>query len=115
MTDDTLLKDFRTEYAKSGAAKCRVCEEKIAKVRSFPFNSSWNMCWQGEVRVCKKDYDDDRAKQYGPLDRWHHVTCFAKNRSVAVLTLDVIIDCQGVDDVLHLCREPCRSQHTWKR
>ena len=32
MTDDTLLKDFRTEYAKSGAAKCRVCEEKIAKV-----------------------------------------------------------------------------------
>ena len=38
MTDDTLLKDFRTEYAKSGAAKCRVCEEKIAKVRSFPFN-----------------------------------------------------------------------------
>ena len=32
VTDDTLLKDFRTEYAKSGAAKCRVCEEKIAKV-----------------------------------------------------------------------------------
>ena len=85
MTDDTLLKDFRTEYAKSGAAKCRVCEEKIAKVHSF--NSSWNICRQGEVRVCKKDYDDDRAKQYGPLDRWHHVTCFAKNRSVAVLTL----------------------------
>jgi len=65
VTDDTLLKDFRTEYAKSGAAKCRICEEKIAK---------------GEVRICKKDYDDDRAKQYGPLDRWHHLTCFAKNR-----------------------------------
>jgi len=65
VTDDTLLKDFRTEYAKSGAAKCRICEEKIAK---------------GEVRICKKDYDDDRAKQYGPLDRWHHLACFSKNR-----------------------------------
>ena len=111
MTDDTLLKDFRTEYAKSGAAKCRVCEEKIAKVHSF--NLSLNIFWQGEVRVCKKDYDDDRAKQYGPLDRWHHVACFAKNRSVAVLTLMLIV-CQGVDDVLHFCRKPCRSQHTWK-
>lgn len=28
----TLLKDFRLEYAKSGASKCGVCEEKIAKV-----------------------------------------------------------------------------------
>ena len=35
---------------------------------------------QGEVRVCKKDYDDDRAKQYGPLDRWHHLACFASHR-----------------------------------
>ena len=35
VTDDTLLKDFRTEYAKSGAAKCRICEEKIAKVLSL--------------------------------------------------------------------------------
>ena len=32
MVDGTLLGDFRTEYAKSGAAKCRTCEEKIAKV-----------------------------------------------------------------------------------
>jgi len=65
LTDGTLLKDYRTEYAKSGAAKCRICEEKIAK---------------GEVRICKKDYDDDRAKQYGPLDRWYHLKCFADNR-----------------------------------
>merc|ERR1712098_575205 len=65
VVDGTLLGDFRTEYAKSGAAKCRKCEEKIAK---------------GEVRICKKDYDDDRAKQYGPLDRWHHVACFVKQR-----------------------------------
>jgi len=65
MVDGTILKDFRTEYAKSGAAKCRTCEEKIGK---------------GEVRIAKKDYDDDRAKQYGPLDRWHHLDCFVKNR-----------------------------------
>jgi len=65
LTDGTMLSDFRTEYSKSGAAKCRTCEEKIAK---------------GEVRICKKDYDDDRAKQYGPLDRWHHLACFSKNR-----------------------------------
>ena len=30
--------------------------------------------------MCKKDYDDDRAKQYGPLDRWYHVDCFAGAR-----------------------------------
>ena len=27
-----LLQDFLAEYAKSGAAKCRKCEEKILKV-----------------------------------------------------------------------------------
>jgi poly [ADP-ribose] polymerase len=63
--DGTVVADYRAEYAKSGAAKCRVCEEKIAK---------------GEVRICRKDYDDDRAKQYGPLDRWHHLPCFVKQR-----------------------------------
>jgi len=65
--DGTLLGDFRTEYAKSGAAKCRAenCEEKIGK---------------GEVRISKKDYDDDRAKQYGPMDRWYHLACFVKIR-----------------------------------
>jgi len=65
MVEGTLVQDFRTEYAKSGAAKCRSCEEKIAK---------------GEVRISKKDYDDPRAKQYGPIERWHHVACFVKNR-----------------------------------
>jgi len=69
VVDGTLLGDFRTEYAKSGAAKCRKCEEKIKK---------------GEVRICKKDYDDDRAKQYGPLDRWYMVDCFAEAREEMV-------------------------------
>ena len=32
------------------------------------------------MRICKKDYDDDRAKQYGPLDRWYHVDCFSAAR-----------------------------------
>ena len=25
--------------------------------------------FQGEVRICKKDYDDERSKMYGPMDR----------------------------------------------
>jgi len=63
--DGTNIKDYRTEYAKSGAAKCRTCEEKIPK---------------GEVRIAKKDFEDERAKMYGPIDRWHHMKCFSKNR-----------------------------------
>ena len=43
-------------------------------------NLNSNSLSQGEVRICKKDYDDDRAKQYGPLDRWYHLKCFADNR-----------------------------------
>ena len=35
MVEGTIIKDFRTEYAKSGAAKCRTCEEKIPKVCLF--------------------------------------------------------------------------------
>jgi len=65
MVDGTLLQDFRVEYAKSGASTCRTCEEKIPK---------------GEVRIAKKDYDDPKAKMYGPLDRWHMLDCFVKNR-----------------------------------
>ena len=33
LVDGTMVTDYRTEYAKSGAAKCRTCEEKIPKVR----------------------------------------------------------------------------------
>ncbi len=61
----TLLKDFRLEYAKSGASKCGVCEEKIKK---------------GEVRAGRKEYESQRAKMYGPYDKWHHIACFVKNR-----------------------------------
>ena len=35
---------------------------------------------QGEVRIAKKDYESDSAKRFGPMDRWHHVDCFVKDR-----------------------------------
>ena len=61
----TLLKDFRVELAKSSGAACRICEVKIKK---------------GEARIGKKDFESQRAKMYGPYDRWHHVACFASKR-----------------------------------
>ncbi|KAK8406811.1 hypothetical protein O3P69_007397 [Scylla paramamosain] len=60
------LNDYTIEYAKSGRATCRGCENKILK---------------DEVRISKKDYDDERARMYGPVDRWHHVDCFIKKRT----------------------------------
>ena len=35
VVDGTVIKDYRTEYAKSGASTCRSCEEKIPKVKEF--------------------------------------------------------------------------------
>jgi len=61
----TNMGDFRLEYAKSGASKCGVCEEKIKK---------------NEVRAGKKEYESQRAKMYGPYDKWHHLDCFVKDR-----------------------------------
>lgn len=58
-------KDFTVEYAKSNQSTCRACNEKIGK---------------GEARIAKKEYDSQRAKMYGPVDLWHHVDCFVKNR-----------------------------------
>ena len=26
------------------------------------------------------EYDSQRAKAYGPYDRWHHIDCFVENR-----------------------------------
>ena len=46
----TLQKDFRVELAKTGAAKCRICEDKIAKV-----NELWLLTfyygWEGINRT----------------------------------------------------------------
>jgi len=63
--DSTFLKDFTTEYAKSGASYCGACEEKIPK---------------NAVRIGKKEYDTTRAKMYGPYFKWHHVNCFVEKR-----------------------------------
>ncbi|KAF6202111.1 hypothetical protein GE061_004509 [Apolygus lucorum] len=62
---NSLLKDFKIEYAKSSRAACKGCEDKLAK---------------GEVRISKKDYETDNAKRFGGMDRWHHIECFAKLR-----------------------------------
>lgn len=59
------LGDFSVEYAKSGRAMCRGCEQKILK---------------DEVRISKKDFESDAAKRYGGADLWHHVDCFVKLR-----------------------------------
>ncbi len=77
-----MLKDFRLEYAKSGASKCGVCEEKIAKVRICQPNEIvfHFALFQAEVRVGKKEYESQRAKMYGPYDKWHHIKCFVQKR-----------------------------------
>ena len=54
IVNGTNMRDFRTEYAKSGGSTCGPCETKIAK---------------GNVRIGKKDYDSMRAKMYSPFDR----------------------------------------------
>lgn len=36
--------------------------------------------FQNEVRVGKKEYESQRAKMYGPYDKWHHIPCFVKKR-----------------------------------
>ena len=54
VSNGTDMKDFRTEYAKSGGSKCGACEDKIPK---------------GHVRIGKKEYDSTRAKMYGPYDK----------------------------------------------
>lgn len=56
---------FSIEYAKSGRAACRGCEEKIL---------------QNEVRVAKMDFESDQGRRYGGIPMWHHLACFAKLR-----------------------------------
>lgn len=60
------MRDFKVEYAKSSRSACIGCEEKIIK---------------DEVRISKKDYESEKAMQFGGLDRWYHVECFAKLRT----------------------------------
>ena len=62
---------------------------------------------QAEVRICKKDYDDDRAKQYGPMDRWYHLACFAKNRE------ELVFFCSG--DKLAGLNTLSQEDQVWQR
>lgn len=59
-------KDFGIEYAKSGRAVCRGCENKILK---------------SEVRVKKVSFDSEVGMKYGGQAMWHHLDCFAKLRT----------------------------------
>lgn len=56
--------DFSVEYAKSGRAKCKRCDQKIDK---------------DEVRLGRLDYDAESTFTDGPLMRWYHVKCFANS------------------------------------
>ena len=35
---------------------------------------------KNKVRAGKKEYNSQRAKAYGPYDKWHHIPCFVQNR-----------------------------------
>ncbi|XP_053972152.1 poly [ADP-ribose] polymerase [Hylaeus volcanicus] len=62
---NNLLKDFTVQYAKSNKSVCIACEEKIVKE---------------EIRVSKKDFESEKGKRFGGIDRWYHLECFVKVR-----------------------------------
>uniref|UniRef100_A0A1A9VJ13 NAD(+) ADP-ribosyltransferase n=1 Tax=Glossina austeni TaxID=7395 RepID=A0A1A9VJ13_GLOAU len=55
--ENVALKDFSIEYAKSGRAACRGCEQKILK---------------DQVRIRKTVYDTEVGMKYGGQALWHH-------------------------------------------
>ncbi|KAI8114751.1 Poly [ADP-ribose] polymerase [Lucilia cuprina] len=59
------LKDFGIEYAKTGRASCRGCEQNILK---------------SQIRIRKTVYDTEVGMKYGGQPLWHHVECFAQLR-----------------------------------
>ncbi|XP_017099086.2 poly [ADP-ribose] polymerase isoform X1 [Drosophila bipectinata] len=64
--DSGPLKDFGMEYAKSGRASCRGCEQKISK---------------DTIRIRKTVYDTEVGMKYGGQPLWHHLECFAQLRT----------------------------------
>lgn len=58
--------DYGVEYAKSGRASCRGCENVILK---------------DEIRVKKISHDTEIGMKYGGQPLWHHLDCFAKLRT----------------------------------
>ncbi|TMW48487.1 hypothetical protein DOY81_006414, partial [Sarcophaga bullata] len=63
--ENIAVKDFGIEYAKSGRASCRGCEQKILK---------------DQIRIRKTVYDTEVGMKYGGQPLWHHVECFAQLR-----------------------------------
>ncbi|CAG7724082.1 unnamed protein product [Allacma fusca] len=57
--------EYMVEYAKSSRSSCPACEKPIPKQ---------------EIRIGKKEYESERAQQFGPMFRWHHLDCFVKIR-----------------------------------
>ena len=102
VVDGTLLGDFRTEYAKSGAAKCRKCGEKIAKVRSLCLGCymSWNIYrarleYVRRIMMMKEQNSMDLLTDGGRKPNIitkgphvstcrYHVSCFAEARDEMV-------------------------------
>ena len=44
---------------------------------------------QNLVRIAVKDYDSQRAKMYGPQNRWYHVNCFNEKREELEFTANM--------------------------
>ncbi|XP_047140981.1 poly [ADP-ribose] polymerase 1 isoform X1 [Hydra vulgaris] len=64
-SNSTVNKDFCIEYAKSGRAKCRKCEEKIEK----------------DIIRIAKIMESEESKFKGLIPFWYHVKCFALSKS----------------------------------
>lgn len=80
-------RDYGIEYAKSGRAECRGCQNKILKVTSCyaEITISHDLYvidyFQDEIRVKKVSFDSEVGMKYGGQPLWHHLDCFAKLRT----------------------------------
>ena len=70
--------------AKSPKSQCQlpIQETNDLEQRFADIISNLVISFQNEVRVGKKIYDSQRAKMYGPYDKWHMIDCFVKVRDV---------------------------------
>ena len=44
---------------------------------------------QDQVRLSRKDFESERAKMYGPQDKWHHLDCFVNDRDELEFTTEM--------------------------
>ena len=50
----------------------------LTKLTIILTNNMYVVIFQNQVRAGKKEYESQRAKMYGPYDKWHHLDCFVK-------------------------------------